>query len=281
MAALFSGCGGGGGDGGGLSASSSGTTGTFSLNVTDAKPLLPDDTEEVLIVFEEVEVHKAGEGWIALPLVQEPYTIDLLQFQDGKTTELVPPVSLESGTYTQIRIVVSSAELITKSTAHSMVVPSGKIKTDTPFDFEVKGGGAINLTVDFDLSRSIVVTGQQPPSYKSYKIKPVFHVNETKEAATVYGEITENTFVNYSSDLAVVTVIWDENADGSDNFDDAIYTQVTVEKDDPAQFQIFWLVPEKAYIVHIDMDRDDVPDFEETVAPNDLLAGSQYDLGSF
>ncbi len=279
MAVLLVGCGGGSnGDGNDLAASSSGALGTFSLNVTDAKPLLPDNTEKVLITFEEVDVHKTGEGWTSLPLAQEPYKIDLLQFQEGKTTELVPPVSLESGKYTQIRIVVSSAELRTNAAAYSVTVPSASIKTDTQFDFEMKGGGAVHVTVDFDLSQSIVVTGQQPPSYT---LKPVFHINETLEAATIYGEIAEDTFVTNNSGQAIVTVVWDENADGDVNFDDEIYTQVVVTKDDPAEFRIFWLVPEEAHIVQVDLDGNQGLEFKETVSSNDLPAGALYDLGSF
>jgi len=66
-----------------------------------------------------------------------------------------------------------------------------------------------------------------------------------------------------------------------DNFDDVIYTQVAVPKNDPAPFRIFWLVPEEAYIVQIDIEGDGTPEFEETVASNDLPASSQYNLGSF
>jgi hypothetical protein len=282
---LFSGCGGGGGgggDGGGLTASSSGTTGTFSLNVTDAKPLLPDDTKEVLITFEEVDVHKTGEGWTSLPLAQEPFTIDLLQFQEGKTTELVPPVSLESGKYTQIRIVVSSAELITSAAGHSMVVPSESIKTDTPFDFEVKGGGAVNLTVDFDLSRSVEVTGGNLPSYK---LKPVLHISHTEEAATIHGEISDVTFDAYTSTEAFVRVMWDKDPVGTVDAGDEVYTKVVVPKNDPpaAAFSIFWLVPDKDYIVQIDMDEppDDNYEFKKTVASSYLTAGSHYHLGLF
>lgn len=62
LTAFFVGCGGGGG-GGSSASSDSGDLGTFSLNVTDAKPVLPENTESVLVTFEEVHVHKAGEGW--------------------------------------------------------------------------------------------------------------------------------------------------------------------------------------------------------------------------
>jgi len=36
------------------------------------------------------------------------------------------------------------------------------LKTDKNFEFNVQGGGAVDLTVDFDLSQSIVVTGPGP-----------------------------------------------------------------------------------------------------------------------
>lgn len=71
----------GSGDGG-----SSSSSGTVSMNVTDAKPVLPvDNVESVSIKIEEVSVHKSGGGWITLTLAK-PYTIDLLQFSDGTKT---------------------------------------------------------------------------------------------------------------------------------------------------------------------------------------------------
>jgi hypothetical protein len=93
------------GDGGGGSSD----PGTLAMSVTDAKPLLPENVTNLFVEFSEVWVHKPGEGWIQLTLVESPYTIDLLQFQDGDTTELVPPTKLNSGKYTQVRIVVDSA----------------------------------------------------------------------------------------------------------------------------------------------------------------------------
>ena len=66
-------------------AGDNGDSGTLKVYVTDAKPVLPSGTEQVLITFEEVMVHKAGGDWVSLPLVQSPYTINLLQFSGGAT----------------------------------------------------------------------------------------------------------------------------------------------------------------------------------------------------
>jgi hypothetical protein len=271
----FIGCGGGGSSGGSYT-----SYGTVTVNVTDAKPMLPSGTEEVLITFEEVNVHKSGGGWTTLLLAQQPYTIDLLLFQEGHTTELVPPVRLESGKYTQIRIVVSSAQIVINNVGHSVTIPSENLKTDKQFDFQVQGGGAVNLTVDFDLSQSIVVTDENLPSFK---LKPVLHINKTQEAATIHGEISANTFDAHNSTEAVVTVIWDKDSDGFVDLDDEVYTQVIVPKNDPASFSIFWLVPEQDYVVQINVDEppDHIHEVEESIQAHFLTAGAVYNLNQF
>ncbi len=105
MGIIFGGCGGGGGD-------SSSSSGTVSMNITDAKPYLSvTDVESVSITFNEVSVHKSGGGWITLDTVTKPYTVDLYQFSDGAKTQFVPPVQLESGKYTQVRIGVTRAAI--------------------------------------------------------------------------------------------------------------------------------------------------------------------------
>ena len=53
-------------DGGGGSSD----TGTVAMSVTDAKPLLPKNVSNVFVTFSEVWVHKPGEGWIQLELVE-------------------------------------------------------------------------------------------------------------------------------------------------------------------------------------------------------------------
>jgi hypothetical protein len=103
MAIIFAGC---GGDG-----DSSSSSGTISMNITDAKPMLPAGVEKALIELDEVSAHKSGGGWTSFPLPKTPFEIDLYQFIEGKTTQLVPPVSLPSGKYTQVRIGVISAAI--------------------------------------------------------------------------------------------------------------------------------------------------------------------------
>lgn len=102
LAVIF-GCDGGDGE----SDSESPSTGTVSMSITDAKPMLMENPgkkiENVFVTIDEVFVHKSGGGWEPLPLPKSPtpYRIDLLQFSEGNTTELVPPVALQSGAPSQ------------------------------------------------------------------------------------------------------------------------------------------------------------------------------------
>jgi hypothetical protein len=258
---------------------SDGSSGTVSMNITDAKPVLPAGAENLWITFEEVLVHKAGSGWISLPLAETSYTIDLLQFYDGNTTELVPPVSLESGKYTQIRIVVSEATIRFdngSTTDKAVEIPSENLKTDKNFTFDVVGGGAVDITVDFDLSQSIVVTDDGSGTL-SYKLKPVLHIVDTFEAATITGRIDNESFVDSQNTIVTVFVY---------NPDIEEYTKIEISKsdtEDPTEFSIFWLVPDKNYRVEIDFGFDpesenNSPEWCENVSANELGSGEEFTL---
>lgn len=263
-----------GGSSGGGSGGTTGGTGTLSMSITDAKPMLPTGVTNLFVTFEEVLVHKSGGSWISLPLVQTSYTIDLLQFQDGNTTEFVPPTKLNAGKYTQIRLVVSSATIRFDNGGTTedrpVDVPSGKLKTDKNFIFDVIENSAVDIVIHFDLSKSLVVTG--PAANPSYKLKPVMHLFEDPlEAATIEGSIVNSAFG--ASKKATVTVIAESNQEE--------YTIVEVSEsdtDDPTEVSIFWLVPNESYTVEIDLDQDDEIDCDEFVEDIDLPEGAVFEL---
>ena len=253
---FFSGCGGGGGGG------TTSDSGTVTLSVTDAKPLLPDNAENFFVQFSEVWVHKPGEEWIELPLVESPYTIDLLQFYDGFTTELVPPTKLSSGKYTQVRFVVSSATMGVSDghgglTERVVEIPSENLKTDKNFTIDLGPDAAIDLVAHFDLSKSVVVTG--PASDPTYKLKPVLHLfDDPFTAAIIDGSISNLAFG--ASGKATIVVIAESNGEE--------YTRVEITKStaaDATGYSIFWIVPNQEYTVHIDFDQNDTPDCVTTI----------------
>jgi len=129
------------------------TTGRVSILVKD----LPAEWTHVNVTFSEVKVHKADagneSGWYNLTFATR--TVDLAQLTN--MSELLASGNVAAGKYTQIRIVVISANgLMTNGTAVEFKVPSGVLKTTHPFN--VTAGHSETLTLDFDLSHSIVET---------------------------------------------------------------------------------------------------------------------------
>jgi hypothetical protein len=239
-------------DGGGSSGTTAGT-GIVSMSITDAKPMLPANITAFKVKFDEVLVHKSGGGWISLPMAESPHVIDLLQFIDGDTTEFVTPVRLEYGKYTQVRIVISEA-WITVSEGNNEIeyvvtIPSENLKTDKNFVFDVEDPTGVDIIVDFDLSMSLKVDNNTSPS--TYSCKPVLHLAETRKAATIVGRINDADFgdENYA---AVTVFVRDSNNSSYEEYTKIMVTNTASEN--PETFTIFWLVPNKEYLVEIDSE---------------------------
>ena len=264
---LLAACGGGGGG-------TTGSSGSLSLAITDAKPALPTGIDHVFVTINEVSVHQSGGGWVSLSLAQTPFTVDLLQFTDGHTTQLVPQATLTSGKYTQVRLGVQSAKIVTDTGEQIPVeIASGDLKTDKNFDFDVAGGGTVALTVDFDLSQSIVATGSG-----KYKLKPVLHLVTTTEAATITGSIAAATYGAESQ--ATIIVIQDSDNSGNLTPGDEEYTRLVVAKGSsgPTPFSIYWLVPNQPYIVEVQIGGSTV--YSQAVAGSSLPMAVIYPLNS-
>jgi hypothetical protein len=261
--AIALGCGGGGGG----SESGSAGTGTVSMAMTDAKPLLPPGVTNCFVTIDEVLAHRTGGGWESLAMVRRPYTIDLLQFTDGTTSEFVPPVALPSGKYTQIRLSVVSARIRFDEDPDNEVeiaIPSENLKTDQNIDFDVAENAAVDITIDFDLSRSIVVAGAA--ANPAYTLKPVLHLVETAQAATIEGFIANSKIAGRHAVIRVIDSAGQE------------YTRAQVEKtsSDAAgnplvdtSYAVFWLVPNQAYTVQINYN----PGLDDNPAEDGLQDG--------
>ncbi len=261
---FLSACGGGGGS----------SSGSLTMSIADAKPVLPPGVVQVIVTIDEVSVHQSGGDWVSLPLAQTPFTVDLLQFADGKTTQLVPETALTTGMYTQVRLGVQSATVVTDTGSHIPVeIPSGNLKTDKNFEFNVAGGGAVVLTIDFDLSQSLVATGSG-----KYMLKPVLHLVTTAEAAKITGSIAAATFG--AENEATIIVTQDSDNSGGITPADEEYTRLVVTKgpSGPTSFSIFWLVPEQSYIVQVQIGGSIV--YTQAIAGSSLPAAAVFPLNS-
>ena len=184
-------------------------------------------------------------------------------------TGSLAPTTLEPGTYTQLRLGVSSAVLRVKGADIPLAVPSEKVRTDR--NFELLEGGAVALTVDFDLSRSIVATGSG-----QYHFKPVLHLVETARAVSIVGDLADATFDGTAEAQVVVT----RDADGSGGLSagDEEHTRLAVPKanPEPTRFHVLWLMPSEGYTVRVEVGGVDV--YTEFVAPEDLPPGADFAL---
>ncbi len=273
----FAGCSGSSGSG------DSGGTTPVSIALTDARPMLPAGATAATnleITFTQVAVHASGGDWLSLPLGgTSPQTIDLLRFHDGATTQLVPPVPVDNGRYTQILIAVATARISFDhgATWSPVEIPSGNLKTDKNFAFEAAGGpAAVALVVDFDLSQSLVVSPGQGTT--TYKLKPVLHIVETSLAAAISGWIYRSSFV---ADQAAMVTVLVPSSDMPSGY--AEYTRLAVDKaagDAPTAFKIYWLVPNQYYRVEIDFNPEaaDGPEYVEEVGADDLPPGADFAL---
>jgi len=173
LAGLAAGCGGGDGGGGG--------PGTLGVSMTDS-PSCGFDAVNVTVV--KVRVHKSNSatgsdaGWTDITL-NPARKINLLDLNNG-VLDYFGQTSLPAGHYTQLRLVLDPN---TAAGFANSVVPTGGVETAlvTPSavqsgiklvnEFDVPSGQRVDLMLDFDACKSIVIRGNG-----TYALKPVIHV---------------------------------------------------------------------------------------------------------
>ncbi|MFQ6052264.1 MAG: DUF4382 domain-containing protein [Candidatus Hydrothermarchaeota archaeon] len=161
LALLLSGC------------TSSDGTGNFQIYLTD-QPIDIDNAKEILVTISEINVQKEGEGFLTLWSDEETdeKTYDLLKLRNKE--EKILDITLEEGTYTQIRLVVASGKIVIKGDEqpHDMTVPSSEVKI--PVIFTIEPDGVTEIVLDFEAEDSIHVVYAGKSA--EYKLRPVIKV---------------------------------------------------------------------------------------------------------
>jgi hypothetical protein len=171
--------------------------GTLSLSITDA-PI--DSATEVVVQFNAVEL-KPQEGESFTINFDTPQSIDLLALQNGTVAPLLDNQILDSGEYNWIRLSVSAEEgeldsyiTFEDGASFSLSIPSGSnsgLKLNRPFI--IPAGGVANFTIDFDLRKSITVSGNNS---NDYKLRPTLRILDNSEVGTISGYITSSLVAN-------------------------------------------------------------------------------------
>ena len=126
--------------------------GSLAVYVQDAPASV--NWTHLWVDYSRIQAHEANAtnetGWFN---VTQAGTVDLAALKT--VSQLLGTAKLAAGMYTQLRIDVSSATgVMENGTTVHFIVPSGELKTDDPFNITV--GQTTSLTLDIDLSRSIV-----------------------------------------------------------------------------------------------------------------------------
>ena len=147
-----------------------GQNGTLKLYLVDS----PAELDSVIICVSRVEVHKSGSdstsGWFVIN--DSTRYFDLLLLTNGASAVL-GDTSLAPGKYTQIRLIIGDGSyVIDQGVKHNLEIPSGSqsgLKLN--HQFTIESGKLYELLLDFNVDKSIVITGNG-----RYKLKPTIRV---------------------------------------------------------------------------------------------------------
>jgi len=157
-------------------------TGTLKIYLTDAPSAVFDS---VNIIFSEVSAHIDSQ-WVTVQ--GDTMKVNLLDLSNGNTI-VFGSADVPAGKYTQIRIKIDNAYVVVDGQKHPMDVPSGA-QTGLKLgpQFTVAAGSTYELVVDFDVNRSVVITG--PPQNPGYKLKPHLRVETLALTGSISGTVT-------------------------------------------------------------------------------------------
>lgn len=283
-------CGGGGGDG-------STQTGSLRLGITDA-PV--DVADAVVVQFTGVELKPKGGQAFSIDFAM-PKSIDLLALQGTHRAVLLDDEPVPAGQYEWMRLkVVADPDVagdsyITIGGAQcELRIPSGN-QTGLKMirGYTVGVGGITDLTVDFDLRKSVV----QPPGQRTsvptcdgqvFLLKPVLRIVDNLQVGTITGVVDPmliaqqcpaNEYGNvylFGPYASTDPVPVPDDVDGidADGADPVTSAMVSLDASSNATYTIGF-VPAGKYVAAYTCDAD-APDIDADLA--DTPAGADEDV---
>jgi hypothetical protein len=166
-------------------------SGFLTLRVTDA-PV--DDAAEVIIVFTGVELQRGPASTINIDF-DTPRALDLLQFRNGQTANLLEGHPVLPGEYEWLRLKISAEQNLQNGSRirlrdgrqFPLFIPSGAesgLKLNRRFT--VAQGGITRLIVDFDLRKSVVAPPGLAPNWI---LRPALRLIDELQYGTLVGSV--------------------------------------------------------------------------------------------
>jgi len=166
-------------------------SGFLTLGLTDA-PI--DDAEEVIIVVTGIELPRGASESINIDF-ETPRSVNLLEFRDGKSFNLLDGNPLLPGEYEWLRLKIRAQENLQDGSRirlrdgrqFPLFIPSGaKSGLKLNRSFVVAQGATTRLMIDFDLRKSLIV----PPGQGSnWMLRPTLRLVNQLQSGSLLGSV--------------------------------------------------------------------------------------------
>ncbi len=177
------------------SSTDSSGSGSLQLTLVDA-PTPIEGIEAIDITFSSIIVHKTSSAelgdaqWIVLldeELSAAERTFDLLEYVNGASAVL-GSASLESGHYSQIRIIIESATITIDGVESALTILSGTVSgLKLTHAFTIDANVITEIILDFDAGESV---SEVPVGSGQYRLQPTIRTVTKVISGTISGTVT-------------------------------------------------------------------------------------------
>lgn len=147
--------------------------------------------KSVMLDITSLEISKDGSSWIQLGTWGKG-PVDLLKLTGGVSETLAQGVTLDAGSYGQMRLHLgpNNTVVLNDGTTHALTVPSGLqtgLKLVGPFN--VQAGTTADIWIDFDAAHSVQVVGAGNSG--KYMLRPTIFCYEKAVTGSISGTLTD------------------------------------------------------------------------------------------
>lgn len=180
--------------------------GLVVVKITDA-PFPVDLVKEALVTIDRIELKNdsvltdTNDKDSAFVVFEKDTTIDLLDLSNG-VTAILSKIEIPVGIYKEVRlhVVEASLKVTDVDTVYKLKIPSGTssgIKLKIKPALEVKEGAETELLLDFDVSRSFKVIGNDngKKGIKGFMFMPVVRAAGVAKTGKLEGLVADNESV--------------------------------------------------------------------------------------
>jgi hypothetical protein len=172
-----------------LASCGNGTVNGVYIAITDA-PM--DLASSVNVSIAQVQLSGPGVDPLTIDITPAS-AVDLYQLQGGIALTILAGLQVQPGHYTNLRLTLAAdpnsaqSNLTLPDGLHILYIPTGvSPKVNVPVDFTIASGGTVDLTLDFDLRKSIV---QDPNDPTKYQLFPSIRAVETPLTGSITGSV--------------------------------------------------------------------------------------------